>query len=105
MRKAFYAAAAATAVAATAIAGVPAASAGTDRRECVSKREYREVHEGMSVDKVQRIFDQRGVELYRGGGYMEKEYFTCTDGSANIGFQHSGRRQTWVMRWKYADFF
>lgn len=83
----------------------PGASAGnTDRRECVSKREYREVHEGMSVRKVQRIFDQNGVELYRSGGWMEKEYSTCTGGSANITYQHSGRRQTFLMRWKYADF-
>ena len=84
----------------------PSASAShTDTRECVSKGEYREVHDGMSVQKVQRIFDQKGVELSREYGYMEKEYFTCTGGSANLVYEHSKKRQTWVLRYKYADFY
>jgi hypothetical protein len=84
----------------------PMANAGQrDTRECVTRGEYREVSRGMSVLRVKDIFDQRGVEVYRGGGWMEKEYFTCTDGSVNVVYKHSRTRRTWVMQYKYADFY
>ncbi len=84
----------------------PSASAGPrDTRECVTKAEYREIRQGQSVLRVKDIFDQRGVEIYRQSGWMEKEYFTCTDGSVNVIYKHSGPRRTWVMQYKYADWY
>jgi hypothetical protein len=36
---------------------------------------------------------------------MEKEYFTCTGGSVNIIYKHNRTRRTWVLRYKYADWY
>ena len=84
----------------------PSANAGPrDTRECVTKAEYKEIREGQSFLRVQDIFDQRGVEISRSYGWMEKEYFTCTDGSVNITYKHSGQRRTWVMKYKWADWY
>jgi len=106
MKKELAGAGAAIAVAVSGLAVASPAEAGqADTRECVSRAEYRDIRAGMSWRKVQRIFDQRGVELTRNFGWMEKEYYTCTGGSVNITYQHSKKRQDWVMRYKYGDWY
>lgn len=65
--------------------------------------EYAEAKFPMSIQRVQDKFDQRGAELYRAYGWMEKEYFTCTGGSVTITYKHNRTRGTWVLRYKYAD--
>lgn len=84
---------------------VPAASASTDTRPCVTRGEYAEAKFPMSIQRVQDKFDQRGAELYRAYGWMEKEYFTCTGGSVTITYKHNRTRGTWVLRYKYADWY
>ena len=97
---------AATAIALGSIGAVmPTATASTDTRPCVTRGEYAEAKFPMSIQRVQDKFDQRGVELYRSNGWMEKEYFTCTGGSVNITYKHNATRRTWVLRYKYADWY
>jgi hypothetical protein len=91
---------------ATGAVSAPAASASPrDTRECVTRGEYSEIREGMSVLRVKDIFDQRGIEINRSYGWMDKEYFTCTGGSVTVTFKHSKPRRTWVMKYKYADWY
>ena len=89
----------------TGAAVMPAATASTDTRPCVTRGEYTEAKFPMSIERVQDKFDQRGVELYRMSGWMDKEYFTCTGGSVTVTYKHNATRRTWVMRYKYADWF
>ena len=105
MRMQIAGAAAALATLSMGAAMVPAAGASTDTRPCVTRGEYVEARTYMSIERVQDKFDQRGVELYRAGGWMEKEYFTCTGGSVNITYKHNRTRGTWVLRYKYADWY
>ena len=56
--------------------------AAADTAGCVSRVEYRKVHDGMTKKRVHRIFDTRGQQSWAmssGGRYYEsRDYKPCT---------------------------
>jgi hypothetical protein len=68
---------AASSVLTTATVTTPTASAG---EPCVTKREYRQVRNGMTKARVHRIFDTSGSVLFSNPGVQmneAREYRTC----------------------------
>ena len=57
------------------VAIAPPASADTPG--CVTVREYRRVQDGMTLRRVDSIFDTFGRLESQGGGYMSREYNPC----------------------------
>jgi hypothetical protein len=55
---------------------------GAQAAGCVSRREYRKVHQGDSKNKAHRVFGTKGKQTsqYTIGGdkYQDREYKTCT---------------------------
>jgi hypothetical protein len=71
-----------TALAAAIIVAAPSAvvspaEAGTPG--CVTKREFRAVKKGWHRDRVHNRFDASGRIVSQGGGYVTREYRSCTD--------------------------
>jgi hypothetical protein len=66
-------------------------------RPCVTKAEYRAVHDGMTKHRVHRIFDTRGrQEAFARSGRFTSEvrsYRTCRRGSA-VSVSFGNRRVT-----------
>jgi hypothetical protein len=75
----------ATVTAACALAIVSIGSpafAGTDKRPCVSRPEYNQVRNGMTMAKVHGIFDTRGNVLFQNPGVVTngaREYRSCVN--------------------------
>jgi hypothetical protein len=69
---------AALALGSTVVAITPASA---DTPGCVSKAEFRKVHKGMTRQRVQRIFDTKGHQVYTwwisGDHYSGREYRAC----------------------------
>lgn len=63
-----------------AVVSVPAV-AQADTPGCVTKREFRKVHNGMSKTRIHRILDTRGKQssIFTSGGdrYESREYRSC----------------------------
>jgi hypothetical protein len=73
-------------------AGVPLpASADTPR--CVSRHEYDRITKGMTMTKVHKIFDTKGVETGLGGDSGQLRYYdTCTGrGVVQVGYNERER--------------
>ena len=51
---------------------------GSDTRPCVTKREYRAVKVGMSMERVHRIFDTDGRFDSRHDGFTFRSYNACS---------------------------
>jgi len=56
---------------------VTAGPAAADTPGCVTKKEYRKVHKGMTRERVHRIFDTRGWFAGGGAGGFEHGYRGC----------------------------
>ena len=54
---------------------VPQAAIASDR--CASPEEFRAVHRGMPIHRVQNIFDTHGRIAYRDGSELVKVYVRC----------------------------
>jgi hypothetical protein len=54
---------------------VPQAAIASDR--CASREEFRAVHRGMPIHRVQNIFDTHGRIAYRDGSELVKVYVRC----------------------------
>ncbi|HYJ70636.1 MAG TPA: hypothetical protein VEX15_23525 [Nocardioidaceae bacterium] len=69
---------AALALGSTVVATTPASA---DTPGCVTKNEFRKVHKGMSRERVQRIFDNKGHQTYTywisGDHYSGRDYRAC----------------------------
>ena len=74
MRTFFVAVAAALAVVVPLMSSAPA-SAGTPG--CVTKKEFRGVHKGWSIERVHRRFDTAGRLEFVSGSYKSREYRPC----------------------------
>lgn len=61
---------------------VTAGPAAADTPGCVTKKEYRKVHRGMTKRRVHRIFDTRGWFADGGAGGYSRVYRSCD-------FQHA----------------
>ncbi len=44
---------------------------------CVTKKEFRNVTKGMGIERVHRIFDTKGRQLFVMSGYQSREYKVC----------------------------
>jgi Ni/Co efflux regulator RcnB len=77
--------------------GIGAPTAYADTPRCVTKAEYRRVHDGMRRARVHRIFDTRGHrDAIAGSGPTLTEvrgYRTCRRGSA-VSVSYRNRRVT-----------
>ena len=82
-----------------------AAPASADTPGCVTHKEFQRAEEGMSIDRIGRIFDHLGAQSWKGGGWQSRQYPTCTGGYAELSFQWNKNRQKWVMRNKYAEWY
>jgi hypothetical protein len=56
---------------------VTAGSAAADTPGCVTKKEYRKVHKGMTKMRVHRILDTRGWFADGAGGGFSRAYLSC----------------------------
>ncbi len=64
----------------TGLVAVNISPADAHTHRCVTKREYRRVHNGMTKGKVHRIFDFNGVLLFENPGAVHnsaREYRMC----------------------------
>ncbi len=85
------------------VATSPAAAA-QDTPRCVTKKEYRKVHKGMTKKRVHRIFDTRGRRdaFAQSGGHTAeiRSYRTCSRFSAvSISYgdgRLDGKSAVWV---------
>jgi hypothetical protein len=77
--------------------GIGAPAAYADSPGCVTKPEYRRVHDGMRQGRVHRIFDTRGRRdtVHSGGGVVieVRSYRTCRRDSA-VSVSYRNRRVT-----------
>jgi hypothetical protein len=89
-----------TAAAATLVLGawllvpIQHADAGaSDKAErCVTRVEYRKVHDGMTKKRVHRIFDSAGTQTFLEGRYETRNYTPCTDrqfGWVNVSYKET----------------
>lgn len=72
---------------------VAVAPAQADTPGCVTRTEFSKVVRGMTMPRVHRIFDTRGVENFRGFGSTTREYTPCTDrewGFVNVSYERRG---------------
>jgi hypothetical protein len=71
-----------------AVIGV-AAPAAQATGGCVSRSEFRRVHMGTSVQRVTQIYGTSGHVSLRSGGYVIRDYRTCTSFHvSNVSFQN-----------------
>jgi hypothetical protein len=82
-----------TAVLLTAIVtGGTTSAAGADTPRCVSRHEYTRVTKGMTVTKVEKIFDFEGTVTGLGAPNELRYYATCTGrGKVQIVYSPRGR--------------
>ena len=97
-------------LAALASAGVvftAAAPASADHRSdhCVTRDEFTQIGTGQSMNRVGDIFDHWGALSWKNGGWLARQYPTCTGGYAEVTFQWNANRQQWVSRYKYAEWY
>jgi hypothetical protein len=92
-------------VAAVAVALVPAVPAQADTRPCVTHYEYQRAEWGMSIDRVGQIFDHLGAQAWKDSGWQERQYPACTGGYVSVLFKWNWRRQKWVERDKWAQWY
>lgn len=45
--------------------------------DCVSEQEFKKVKRGISERRVTAIFDTNGHVIFRGGGFVVREYLAC----------------------------
>jgi|RhiMetdeSRZDD1v2_1073273.scaffolds.fasta_scaffold15004_14 hypothetical protein len=64
---------------ALAVGGIVVATspASADTPGCVTKKEYRKIHKGMTKKRVHRIFDTRGWFADGGAGGYSRAYLSC----------------------------
>ena len=55
------------------------AGAGGKAERCVTRAEYRKVHDGLRKARVHRIFDSAGTRSWLEGRYEIRNYTPCTD--------------------------
>jgi len=86
-----------------------AAPANADTPGCVSRVEFRQVHQGMTKARVQSIFDTKGFFVTGGGGGYVKGYKQCRNTvprywwcQANIEYAVNGRNvaRVSIKTWK-----
>jgi hypothetical protein len=67
--------------------------ASADTPRCVSRHEYDRIAKGMTMTKVHKIFDTKGVETGLGGDSGQLRYYdTCTGrGVVQVGFNENER--------------
>ena len=56
---------------------VTAGLTAADTPGCVTKKEYRHIHKGMTKKRVHRIFDTRGWFADGAGGGFSRAYLSC----------------------------
>ncbi len=89
-------------------AGAPAGATETSAKPCcspvVTKAEFNSVRKGMTVQKVIDRFDNHGRFLYRGGGYMAREWTRTwrDDVVVQVSFQWNAKRDAWLLTYKWA---
>jgi len=59
------------------VAATSPAAAAQDTPGCVTKKEYRKIHKGMTKKRVHRIFDTRGWLADGAGGGFSRAYLSC----------------------------
>jgi hypothetical protein len=72
-------AAAALAVGASLLVPIQHADAGLKAERCVTRAEFRKVHDGMKKARVHAIFDSAGIRSWLEGRYEVRNYTPCTD--------------------------
>jgi hypothetical protein len=73
------AAAAALAIGAGLLVPIQHADADLKAERCVTREEFRKVHDGMAKARVHAIFDSSGRQSWRLGRYEVRNYTPCTD--------------------------
>lgn len=91
------------AVGGTTVLAAPAQAGDTPN--CVSKREFKRVKDGMTKARVHRIFDVNGKREYSGSGGEGRSYRPC-EGDPDWSYitvnyeRYKGAKRVWF-KWRY----
>lgn len=99
--------AAVTLIASTGLVTLTAGPAAADTPGCVTRAEFRQVHDGMTKGLVHRIFDTAGHRESIGSGGESREYRTCAGNSysyASVDYERrNGAWRVWF-KWIYISY-